>query len=326
MKQLFSVFGLLGVLATVIPAAAAPSPGIAYDSVTKFVMGGDAQSTQPGTFETDFQTASQPVQQPKGGGLFGGLSASLAQGMAGMSMFKNGLAERHYIAPPRERTDNPAAQTATILDCQARTLATLNLKNKTYTLVSIDAPQKPVAGGSRGGAPQGVPTDDGTRIAINVTNQALGKRQIGPDLADGYKSNMTMTVTKADGTSSTSQIVKTDYLIDFADYTLTCKSLAQNVPGPGSAAMAQYAMAQRAMATKNSRFSMTSSGPAIPANRFPLFTMTTMGGSGAAAGSGGPSGAPAGGSFASIMERGHERAITSDDPIFSIPADFTKTN
>jgi hypothetical protein len=321
-KQLFGLLGLLGILATVVPAAAA-SPGIAYDSVTKFAMGSDAGSTQPGSFETDFQTASQPVQQLKSGGLLGGLSASLTQGMAGMAMMRNGLAERHYIAGNKERTDNVAAQTATILDCQARTLATLNLKNKTYTLVSLDAPQQPVAGGSRGGAPQGVPTDDGSRIAINTTNQALGQRQIGPDLADGYKSNMTMTVTKGDGTSSTMQMLKTEYVINFADLTVSCPRIPQNIPGPGAAAMNQYAMAQRAMTTKNPRFTVTSSGPAIPTNRFALFTLTTMGGSSASAGSG--AGGPPGG-FATIMERGHERAITSDDPIFTIPPDFTRTN
>jgi hypothetical protein len=263
------------------------------------------------------------VQQPKGGGLFGGLNATIAQGMAMGNMMKNGLAERHYIAGSRQRVDNVAAQTATILDCQARTLATLNLKNKTYTLVSLDAPQKPTAGASRGSAPQTLPTDDGTRIAITVTNQALGQRQIGPDLADGYKSNMTMTVTKADGTSSTTQIIKTDYVIKLSDYTLSCGSIPSSVPGPGAAATSQYAMAQSAMLRKDKRFTVSTSGPAIPASRFPLFTLTTMGGSGAAAG-GGPSGGPSG--FASIMERGHERAITSDDPIFTIPSDFTKTN
>jgi hypothetical protein len=87
--------------------------------------------------------------------------------------------------------------------------------------------------------------------------------------------------------------------------------------------MNQYAMAQRAMTTKNPRFTVTSSGPAIPTNRFALFTLTTMGGSSASAGSG--AGGPPGG-FATIMERGHERAITSDDPIFTIPPDFTRTN
>jgi len=313
MKQLLGLVGLLSILATIVPAAAA-SPGIAYDAVTKFALGSDAASAQPGTFDTDFQTASQPVQQqPARGGLFGGLNAAMAQGMAMANMMKSGLAERYYIAGQRQRVDNLAAQTATILDCQARTLATLDLKNKTYKVVSLDAPQQPAIG--RGGAaPQAIATDDGSRIAMTITNQALGPRQIGPDLADGYRSDISMTITRPGSQSFTTQMTTTEYLIKPSDYTLVCGGVASNVTGPGAAAMSQYAMAQRAMATNNPRFTVTSTGPALPQGRFSLFTSITAGGSGAPAG------------FASIIERGHERAIADDDPIFTIPPDFTKTN
>jgi hypothetical protein len=323
MKQLLGLFGLLSMLATVVPAAAA-SPGIAYDSVTKFAMGSEAASAQPGTFDADFQTASQPVQQqPARGGLLGGLNAAMAQGMAMANMMKSGLAERHYIAGQRQRVDNLAAQSATILDCQARTLATLDLKNRTYKLVSLDAPQQPVAVRGGGAAPQAIATDDGSKIAMTITNQALGPRQIGPDLADGYRSDISMTITRPGSQSVTTQMTTTEYLIKPSDYTLVCGGVASNVPGPGAAAMSQYAMAQRAMATNNPRFTVTNSGPALPHGRFSLFTSITMGGSGTAAGSGN-GGAPA--AFASIIERGHERAIGDDDPIFTIPPDFTKTN
>ena len=83
-------------------------------------------------------------------------------------------------------------------------------------------------------------------------------------------------------------------------------------------------MMQRAMAENNPRFTVTSSGPTPPHGHFSLFTVVTMGGSGAAPGANGgsPGGGPPGG-FASIIERGHERAIQSDDPIFSVPPYFT---
>lgn len=321
MKQLLGLVGLFSILATLVPAAAA-TPGISYDSVTKFATGSD--TAQPGTFDADFQTASQPINQPPArGGLLGGLNAAMAQGMAMANMMKSGLAERHYIAGQRQRVDNLAAQTATILDCQARTLATLDLKNKTYKLVSLDAPQPPVA--ARGGAPapQAVATDDGSKIAMAITNQALGPRQIGPDMADGYRSAISMTITRPNSQSVTTQMTTTEYLTKASDYTLVCGGVASGVPGPGAAALSQYAMAQRAMAMNLPRFTVTSSGPALPHGRFSLFTAITMGGSAAASGSA-SSGTPTG--FASIIERGHERAITDDDPIFTIPPDFTKTN
>ncbi|MGA2392014.1 MAG: hypothetical protein ABSH03_01530 [Candidatus Lustribacter sp.] len=321
MKQLLGLLGLLSIVASAVPASAA-SPGIAYDSVTKFAMGNDAASTQPGTFETDFKTASQPVQQqPAGGGLLGGLNAAMTQGLAMANMMKSGLAERHFIAGQRERVDNVAAQTATILDCQARTLATLDLKNKTYKIVSLDAPQQQVAARGPAAAPQAVATDDGSKIAMSLTNQALGPRQIGPDTADGYRSDMSMTITRPGSQSVTSQMTTTEYIVKLSDYTLTCGGVASNVSGPAAAAMSQYAMAHRAMAMNNPRFTVTSSGPPLPQGRFSVFTAITMGGSPGASGNGGPPGG-----FASIIERGHERAITDDDPIFTIPPGFTKTN
>lgn len=322
MKQLLGLAGLIGILGTVVPAAAA-SPGIAYDSVTKFAIGSDAAAAQPGTFEADFQTASQPVQAPPArGGLFGGLNAAMAQGLAMASSMKTGLAERHYIAGQKQRVDNLGAQTATILDCQARTLATLDLKNKTYKLVSLDAPQPPPAARREAPeAPQPVATDDGSKIAMSVTNQALGPRQVGPDSTDGYRSDISMTITRPNSQPVTSQITTTEYVTKLSDYTLACGGITSSAPGPGVAALSQYATMQRAMAQNNPRFSVSSSGPALPAGRFSVFTIFTMGGSGAPSGN---AGAPAG--FASVIERGHERTITDDDPAFTIPADFTKTN
>lgn len=327
MKQLMVLLGVLSLVASAVPAAAATS-GIMYDSVTKFATSGDA--AQPGTFETDFQTASQPAQQPAAppsrGGLFGGLTAAMApmmaQGLAMANMMKTGLAERHYIAGQRQRVDNLAAQTATILDCQARTLATLDLKNKTYTLVSLDAPKPPPSSRGGGGppAPQAVATDDGSKIAMSIANQSLGARQIGPDTADGYKSDINMTITRPGSQSVTSQMTTTEYVIQQPDYTLTCGAVTSNVPGPGAMVLSQYALAQRARMMNDSRFTVTSSGPALPQGRFSVFTAVTMSG-----GSGGGNGGPPGG-FASIIERGHVRTISDDDPAFTIPADFTKTN
>ena len=323
MKQLACLLGLSSILITIAPASAA-SPGIAYDSVMKFATGSDAASSQPGTFEADFQTASQPVQQPSGGGGFlAGMNAKIGQAMAMANIMKTGLAQRHYIAGSKERVDNVAAQTATILDCQARTLATLDLKAKTYTLVSLDAPQRPAGTGrSAPSGPQTMPTDDGTKVSMTITNQALGQRQIGPDRADGYRSDMQMTVTKADGESSTSQMNMTEYLIKFPHYAVACGGAPSSVPVPMAALMSQYTLAQRAMGLNSDRFKITTSGPAFPSGGFSLFTLFTGAGAGGASGNarGGQSG------FAMILEQGHERAITSDDPAFSIPPDFTKTN
>ncbi len=136
-----------------------------------------------------------------------------------------------------------------------------------------------------------------------------------------------MTITRPNSQTFVTQMTTTEYVVNSPDTILTCGSVASGTPGPGAGALQQYAMMPRALAENNSRFTVTSSGPRPPHGRFSLFTVVTMGGSGAAPGAGGSpaSGGPPGG-FASIIERGHERAIQSDDPIFSVPPDFTKTN
>ena len=58
-------------------------------------------------------------------------------------MMQTGLAEKHYVAGSKERTDEVVMQTATITDCVARTITTLNFRDKTYRVVSMDQPKRP---------------------------------------------------------------------------------------------------------------------------------------------------------------------------------------
>ncbi len=317
MKRALALLAFAAMLGPALPAAAAS--GISYDSVTKFAMGSETSGLQPGNFDADFQTASQPQQeQPRRGGLFGGISAAISAATSAMSMFRTGFAERHYLAGAKERTDNLNTQTATILDCQARTLTTLNLKEKTYTVVSLDQPTPP-AGGGRASRGQPPVADDNSKVAIDAKTRALGPRQIGADATDGYQADVTMTVTRSDGQTGTSQMSITEYLTKNPDYTLQCSRYGGGA-GP-MAALNSYALLKRAMSIKDSRFTITSSGPPLPSGRLSAFTMVTMSGSGNDS-----SGMHQGGSFTMMIERAHERSITSDDPVFSVPADFTKTS
>jgi hypothetical protein len=173
--------------------------------------------------------------------------------------------------------------------------------------------------------PQPSATDDGTKITMAITNEALGPRLIGSDQTDGYRSNINMTISKPGSRDFTTEMTTTEYVTKAPESRHFCGGFTSNSPGPGAAVMSQYTMAQMAMAMNSPRFKVTSSGPALPVGRFSLFTAITMGSPNGAADSGGTSsGAPAG--FASIIERGHERPITDDDPIFTIPPDYTKIN
>jgi hypothetical protein len=307
---------------TLVPAFAATPPpvpvGLAWDSVMRFAAG-DSANFQPGTFDADYRTASQPVQAPPArGGLLGKLTASLDQAGAMAAMFKGGTAERHYIAGLKERTEYPATQKATILDCGARTLTSLDLKAKTYTVVSLDAPRTPVSSGSgsQRSAPGSMPTDDGTRVAMTLVNKALGPRTIGPDSTDGYSSDMTVVMTRPNTASSTSTMSNLDYFSNYPRASLVCAAPISAAPAPGRASMgmAQYQTMQRGLYGSDPRFTVSASGPALPTRRLPLFEVMTM--------TGGQTGQARGG-FSILTERGNVRSIRADDPVFFVPADFT---
>ncbi len=91
------------------------------------------------------------------------------------ALLQNGFAERHYVAGSKERIEQVSDQTATILDCAARTITTLDLRRKTYRVESLNASPAPSSSGKRSGAPQPRATDDGTNIAITIANTALAR-------------------------------------------------------------------------------------------------------------------------------------------------------
>jgi hypothetical protein len=236
-------------------------------------------------------------------------------------IMQSGTAERHYDAGALERTDDVAGRTATITDCGARTITTLDLAKKTYRVVSMDQPEKytPSSGTSE---PHAAPTDDGTKVSMVVTTTALGARRIGPDPTNGYNLDVKMTATKPSGESQTNEMSMTSYYSNYPNQNLVCSHhyAAGAAPGMGPASLASsYGNISRALSAggKDSRFKVSSSGPPIPSGKLSLFDLMApkM-----------PSGEGAGpkGGFGMVTERGHVHVITDADPAFSVPPDFTK--
>jgi hypothetical protein len=294
--------------AALAPASAAS--GLAYDSVTKLSMGADASTLQPGDFAADFKAASDVKPPQSGGGMFG----ALRQASGAMAALKVGTAERHYIAGSKERVDDIIQQHATIRDCAARTVTTLDLAKKTYRVETFDQLAAKASSGSSAPTSHGAPAykDDGSKVAIALTNTALGQKQIDSESTNGYKSDMKMTVTKPGGESHTADMVMTAYYSNMARPSISCPgSLGSLGSNPQAAAMmGSYALAMRALMTPgNPRFSVSSSGPSLPTGKLPLFeVMTSEQGKG----------------FAFVSERGNVRSINDSDPAFSVPSDFTK--
>ena len=305
-------------LATSLPSYAAT--GLAWDQVTKFSMDGNVPDPN---FPSDFQTASQPPPPQKNpGGMFG-MNAMVNAAMGAMQMMKTGIAERHYIAGSLERTDNVGEQTATIVDCSARTITYLNLAKKTYHVVSMDQPQTPSSGTKPSpGQPQPV-QDDGTRYKINYTSQALGAKQIDGQNTDGYKANMAVTVMKPNTDPQTMNTNLTEYVSSYAHPQQSCP-VHLSTAGPGgsgpmagmSSSMNMTSAINSAMHTPNGdpRFTVTSSGPPLPSGKLELFSVYQFSAQ-----------QSQGRAFATIIERGNVHPVSdSDKSIFGVPPDFTK--
>ena len=327
MKRTLVFVSVLALLGGAIPASA--ESGQAFDQITKFQANAELATLEPGDFTTDWQTASAPTEQPKtGGGMFGKMRAAMAQAQGAMSMMSTGLAESRYVAGNKERVDTPALQTATITDCGARTITHLDLKAKTYYVVSMDQPQQPQRGSGTRSAPGPVPTDDGTKASMTIVNAALGPKTVYGNNSSGYKSDITIVTTKADGTSNSSKLNRKEYVSNSNQLWLNC-STGQAASSAGMASMMnRYNELARALSTrKDSRFTFSSSGPALPSTLAYFEAVQFGAGSGEGGGetAGGRQGR-GGGNFVVEIERNNIRTITSSDPVFSVPADFTKVN
>jgi hypothetical protein len=234
-----------------------------------------------------------------------------------MALVRNGMAERHYIAGSKERTDTPALGTATILDCGARTLTSLDLNKKTYRVESLDQPNSS-PGPAKGGNGDGSFKADDTKIAIVITNTSLGSRQIDNQPANGYSSQMQFTMTKSSGESETHDGSLTAYYASFGMPVVQCSQGMPSNPGTMNAGQ-QFGMASgvaslvtRALGTSSldKRFSVRQSGPSLPLGNFAMYQAISFD--------------QRGRSLTVITERGNSRPIDAGDSVFTVPSEYTK--
>ncbi len=309
-------------LAPAVRASAAQN-GLAWDSVTKFSKSGDAANMRPGAFDQDYAQAAAVAPPPEdtGGGMFGKMKQAMAMAQHLQALLQNGFAERHYVAGSKERIDEVSDQKAAILDCAAGTITTLDLRRKTYRVESLSAPSAPGSGGSAG-TPQPRATSDVTSIAITIANTALGARNVGGQPTNGFSSEMSFRETKASGESQSYNGDLVGYYSSYANPSPACERPAPAAPGrqsPPDAAQTLTTMTAGftrftqalALAGADPRFSLKQSGPALPRGRFAMYQAATIGG--------GPQG---GATF--VSERGNLRPVSANDPVFSVPGDFTR--
>jgi hypothetical protein len=298
------------------PAGAAGSPGgLAWDSVTKFAPGTDTSALAPGSFDADYTAASQAqIQTKTGGGLFAAIKQAESVGSQMHTFLLSGFAERHYVAGSKERTDQVAYQMATIVDCEARTITHLDLQAKTYRVTSMDASTGEVQS-SPSNVPQPLPSGSNTKVAIALTNAALGPQEVAGEPTNGFRSDMKLTQTDSSGASRTMNAQLIGYYTNRSNPEPSCASMATSGDNAHAAAGMMLAASRfkqaLASAGTDRRVSLSQSGPALPAGNFSMYDAVTL-----------TTGSRGGVTF--ITERGNVRPIDPNDPVFSVPSDFTQ--
>lgn len=313
----FSLAAALALATGSSPLAAVASPTGGFDSVTLFVPASDPAPV-PGNYQADFQKAASftPTAAPH---MPFGLGKIVQAASNAAAMFQAGVAEKHYIGTTKQRIDNVGLGTADITDCAARTLTHLDLKAKTYTVTSLDQPaaQTPQSSGGNG-QPGPAPTDDGSKLAIDMTTRALGAMKLEGVDTNGYDMKMKVTATKANGETSTFNTDVIEYFSAIPDPHFECVNpRASGGSGFSSPATLQFGLIMRALASSkgNPRFSVTNSGPAVPTGRLSMWELMTMQGADKRGGSG---------SISIENERGNVHTVADSDPAFKVPPDFKK--
>jgi hypothetical protein len=283
--------------------------GLAWDSVTRITLNGDSSSLQPGSFDSDYSAAASAA--PPNFTIPFVSHDRIAAAEKAQQLMKSGLAERHYVAGMKERTDDVSSQTATIVDCAARTVTTLDLKAKTYRVVPMEAPS---SHGSGGGDESNSGADRDGRMAVSLTNTALGAREVGGQATNGFRSEMVFTETNSSGESHTQNGDLVGYYSNYANPSQACGSYRSpsSSQSMGNLDMiGGFARAMRVLSSAgNSRFTIKQSGPPLPLGKLAMYSAMLFSGQGHM------------GAF--ITERGNVRPIDANDPVFSVPSDFTR--
>jgi hypothetical protein len=337
---------------------AAPSAGLQYDEIVRFVVSGTPPP--PGNFQADLAAIASPAAvaataAPKrhgfglgnlanivNGNIAGAvgdavvgnvidaqtdrLLASTAGAFAGaLRGLTAGKVERHSFFGGWERIDDVAAQTATIRKCDIHQFIRLDLAKKTY---SIDDPSAMPSGAPapahethaevRSATP--VPAAPGTvNIDLSTVVTPLGSVKIDGLDAAGYQTTSTLATTRATGSCK-------DGTFAFRTTAYYSRYPTPQLVCPVEAMPpARYPQEpSNFVASGGCRptFSAHNSGPVPPAANLALYSAIALNG---APGGASPAPAASPGGFTFLTERGNLHSLgAADAALFSPPGDFTR--
>jgi hypothetical protein len=237
--------------------------GIAYDQVTKFHVTTRPSTLTVATFHDDFRVAAKPAVEYD--------------------------ITRVYVTASKVRKDSVTQGYGWIVDCEAGTVTTLNLAEKTYSTRPLEAALAEI---SDHGA------SHGTNMRRSAVTRALGTRRLGNISVPAYETITTVTAGEDSTRAGFIERLDETYFSGIAEPHLSCLdegSMYSTHPDP----LSWYSK-------------LEVSGAELP-DQIALFRLSRETRE-IAGGSGGP------GQVAT--ETGHIRPISSDDAIFQVPRDF----
>jgi hypothetical protein len=299
--------------------AAAPRPtpvALQYEEITRFVF--QATPEPPGFFQEDRQTivAAASAPAPQHHGIFGGIMNSVQTAMNAMQSLRNGILTRYTYYNGWIRTDDVAAQTATIEKCNLNQYIKLDLAHQTYSIESTLPSPEPAPAPAMPGGTTTVSAAPGTMdLTVTATGQNLGPRTIEGFPTHGDSASITMAMTHATGScrngSMSMQVV--EYVSGLGVPRAYCPlPRVSGMPVTPQQFVVRGGCVPHIHGSASGMFESHGSS-----NRLAMYRFMTFG-----AGSGGQSG-----SAGALTEAGNVQWLyrPQAEALFSIPAGFTRT-
>jgi hypothetical protein len=288
--QRFGALLMIGLFVGAPGPAESATTGIAYDTLTIFGVSVDPAAYTQAAFESDYRAALAQVAMP----------AAVQP--------SDTVASRFYTTPSKQRTDLLASSMAVIVDCDARIVAILDLPAKKYYVRAFSDPF-PMFPDPGGGGIQPITSKNSTdKYAVTVRARRLGARRIDGVDADGFETTSVMSLTGYPGSTSTA----TTYYSAFALPASRCPGFEPS-DDRRQFYLWRWDPSVERIDTKypdRANPNIRRSGAQLP-DRLPLLSVL------------GYRGSPEESSTGVVTEVANIRRITSGDPLFTIPADFT---
>ena len=301
-------------------ASGAASSGLAYDELTRTVMSSPIPT--PGSFPADFQAAIDAQRAAAGAFQQHGLISIITHAQSNanhiLDAMTKGSPSSVYYLNAWQRTDDPAKQTATIFRPDKKQIIYLDLAKKTYRIADMGTSTPPPANQPPSAAQGPTPAPEPGTGKLDVTESAsiIGPTTIDNVPTTGYDEAITMVASQSTGScrDGTFQMSMKQYISNYVTPGGHV-SADQAFKMIGSGAPQGNAMGCAPKITNHHTGSVT-----VPTNRLSLWTEIVLKGNGPPSG-----GAPNGGSFRMIVERGNVRTLGPGDAgLFDIPAGFTQ--